>query len=96
MDDTLTWLHLSDLHSRDRTGWDARAVLAALRKDLEELARVEELRPDLIFFTGDAAFAARDDEFADAARFFEDVREICGVERENVFLVPTSIRPPRS
>ncbi len=93
MDNTLTWLHLSDLHCCPRTDWDARHVLAALRDDLAQLADEHELRPDLIFFTGDAAFGELPghplaDQLDEAARFFEELREHCGVARENVFLVP--------
>jgi hypothetical protein len=39
MNDTLTWLHLSDLHAcPQRTGWDADRVLRSLARDLKELA----------------------------------------------------------
>ncbi len=88
MDGTLTWLHLSDLHASERSDWDARRVLETLLEDLQTLRDEHELRPDLLFFTGDAAFAGRGDEFDTAGRFLESVREACGVERENVFLVP--------
>ncbi len=88
MDGTLTWLHLSDLHASQRSGWDARRVLKALGKDLRTLVDEHELHPDLIFFTGDAAFAGRAEELDTAAGLFEEVRQICGVDRENVFLVP--------
>ena len=94
VDSSVTWLHLSDLHCCPaETGWDARRVLQTLRKDLEELADKHQLRPDLIFFTGDAAFGDLPDhpireQFADAGRFFEEVRTICGLSKENVFLVP--------
>ena len=88
VDNTLTWLHLSDLHASERSDWDAGRVLKSLLEDLRVLRDEHELRPDLLIFTGDAAFAGRADEFDTAGRFFEEVRDACGVERENVFLVP--------
>ncbi len=88
MDGTLTRLHLSDLHASERSDWDAGRVLRTLLDDLRILRDEHELHPDLLLFTGDAAFAGRGDEFDTAGRFLEDVREACGVERENVFLVP--------
>jgi predicted MPP superfamily phosphohydrolase len=88
MDDTLTWLHLSDLHASERSDWDAGRVLETLLDDLHALRDEHELCPDLIFFTGDLAFAGHPDEFDSAGRFLENVREACGVKTENLFLVP--------
>ncbi len=88
MDDNLTWLHLSDLHASERSDWDAGRVLKTLLEDLAILRDEHELRPDLIIFTGDAAFAGRPEEFDAAGRFLEEVRGACEVEHENVFLVP--------
>ena len=54
---TVTWLHLSDLHScKIKTGWDADRVLAALQTDLQLMRERHGVKPDLIFFTGDAAY----------------------------------------
>jgi hypothetical protein len=55
---TLTWLHLSDLHA-GRPQWDSGRVTETLVSDLRKLAG-EGLRPDLLFFTGDAAFRRAD------------------------------------
>ena len=88
MDRPLTWLHLSDLHASERNGWDAKRVLESLLEDLRILRDEQELQPDLIFFTGDAAYAGKAGEFDTAGRFFEEVRKECRVKRENVFLVP--------
>jgi len=67
MSRTLTWLHLSDLHAcRPNTGWDAKRVLATLRADLQKLNKEHGLRPDLIFFTGDAAFGHLSNERGEA------------------------------
>lgn len=96
MNMTLTWLHLSDLHCCPaRTGWDAERLQRTLCEDLAELIERDELRPDFLFFTGDAAFGHLPDagllihdQLDAAAGFFEEVRKVCGVDRDRVFLVP--------
>jgi len=96
---TVTWLHLSDLHAcRPKSGWDAKRVLDALRIDLQTMNRKHDLRPDLIFFTGDAAFGhisnergeAISDQFREADDFLTAVRETFdpAVPKRNLFLVP--------
>lgn len=97
---TITWLHLSDLHAcLPRSGWDAKRVLEALRADLKLLHSKHGLRPDLIFFTGDAAFGhisnkrgeAISDQFREADDFLTGVRQSFGnleIPKRNVFLVP--------
>src|SRR6185436_10869213 len=96
---TLTWLHLSDRHScRPRSGWDAGRVTETLVQDLAGLQRDYGLRPDLIFFTGDAAFGHLGDEpgkslaeqFQEAAAFLTAVRKAFKPElsSRDLFLVP--------
>src|SRR5947208_1795335 len=99
MPETLTWLHLSDLHAcKPRTGWDARRVTDTLRTDLKRMQNQHGLRPDLIFFTGDAAFGqigkargeAIVDQFREAHDFLTAVREAFtpAIEQRNLFIVP--------
>jgi predicted MPP superfamily phosphohydrolase len=96
---TITWLHLSDLHScNPKTNWDARRVLKSLKGDLQQMGKKYGLTPDLIFFTGDAAFGqigkgkgeTLADQFDDAHCLFEEVRQAFhpSVPHSNVFLVP--------
>lgn len=90
---TLTWLHLSDLQCNPRTDWDTERVLDELRRDIARLRDEQGLRPDLLLFTGDAAFGqlpgAPVAEQFDAARlFFEEIRDLCDLSRDRVFLVP--------
>ncbi|MCP3998583.1 MAG: hypothetical protein GY722_26465, partial [bacterium] len=96
---TLTWLHLSDLHAcKPKSAWDADRVTETLVEDLSRIQADHGLRPDLLFFTGDAAFGEignkagqkirhQFDRFAD---FLSAVR--CAFEPEialdDVFLVP--------
>ena len=47
MQETITWLHLSDLHANPtRTGWDARRVTETLCDDLKRLQDEEDFLPD--------------------------------------------------
>ncbi|HWO17301.1 MAG TPA: leucine-rich repeat domain-containing protein [Kofleriaceae bacterium] len=96
---TITWLHLSDLHAcQPNTGWDAHRVLDSLRRDLRKMHEEHGLVPDLIFFTGDAAFGhigtdkgkAIGDQFRAAHEFLTSVRKAFSPEisQRNVFLVP--------
>ena len=69
MSQHLTWLHLSDLHACDpNTGWDAKRVTDTLLADLKRMQKDHGLRPDLIFFTGDAAFGHLGNERGGAHR----------------------------
>ncbi|MHC5753199.1 MAG: NACHT domain-containing protein, partial [Nostoc sp.] len=99
MAQTLTWLHLSDIHAcKPRTGWDAKRVTDTLCKDLKKMQERYGLRPDLIFFTGDAAFGhigsgegkSIAEQFREAHDFLTTVRESFqpAIEQRNLFLVP--------
>jgi Leucine-rich repeat (LRR) protein/3',5'-cyclic AMP phosphodiesterase CpdA len=99
MAQTLTWLHLSDLHAcKPKTGWDARRVTDTLCKDLKKMQERYGLRPDLIFFTGDAAYGHIGDgggksiaeQFREAHDFLTKIRESFEpvIEQRNLFLVP--------
>ena len=99
MSETITWLHLSDLHlCQPETGWDADGVLQALKKDFHNVEKRHGLQPDLIFFTGDAAYGHLGDEdgksiasqYRDVAVLFDEIRTAFSQEvpRERVFVVP--------
>jgi predicted MPP superfamily phosphohydrolase len=96
---TITWLHLSDLHaSPTRTGWDANRVIKSLVDDLKQLHRDYKLRPDLIFFTGDAAFGqlgespgnSLQDQYKIVQQFLDEVREAFrpALKPRDIYLVP--------
>jgi tetratricopeptide (TPR) repeat protein len=95
---TITWLHLSDLHAYQARHWDADSILNPLLDDLQYLEQKYDLKPDVLFFTGDAAFgqdgseAGRRiaDQFDEAEAFFENVRNAFKqpILKENTFLVP--------
>ncbi|HVR98282.1 MAG TPA: metallophosphoesterase [Thermoanaerobaculia bacterium] len=94
--ETLTWLHLSDLHAcHPETGWDAAQVVTALVEDLQAMRDEHKLRPDLIFFTGDAAFGHLGDggrslpsQFEEAEQLFQKVRDLFDIPLDRFFVVP--------
>ncbi len=95
MKKALTWLHISDLHARQNTGWDSVRILKTLSQDLRHMEDEHGLTPDLIFFTGDAAFGKVGNEgmagqYALAHEFFQGVRKAFRVEVpiERFFIVP--------
>jgi len=96
---TITWLHLSDLHyCEPETGWDADEIIDKLLTDLKYMEKSYELKPDLIFFTGDLAFGniKEDkglnliDQYTGVNKFLEKIRNAFKKEipKENMFLVP--------
>lgn len=96
--ESLVWLHLSDLHACKPGSWDAKEVVETLLADLHHLEAQYGLRPDLVFFTGDAAFGhlgenkgeAIKDQFEVAHSFLERVRNAYAtpIPQDNVFLIP--------
>lgn len=92
---TITWLHLSDLHARQRDDWDARFITDSLVRDLRLMQHEEGLRPDLIFFTGDIAYGAvngerMEDQYAMVRAFLDAVRRAFEPEiaARDIYLVP--------
>lgn len=90
----LRWLHLSDIHFWRKNDWrdDAarRKLLTLLR---EKFADASLPKPDLIFCTGDIAQGeTKPDEMAEqyksAQRFFDEVLQVCGLQKERLFVVP--------
>jgi len=99
MNKIITWLHLSDLHACPaKTGWDAHHVTKSLCDDLRELQRDHKLRPDLIFFCGDAAFGQLGDkpgmslhnQYKAVQQFLDEVRSSFKPEltHRDIYLVP--------
>jgi 3',5'-cyclic AMP phosphodiesterase CpdA len=92
----IVWLHLSDLHlCEPKTGWDAHSVLDPLIEDLKTMEAEHGLLPQLLFFTGDAAFgsvagASLADQYQDVETFLAGVRGAFSqaIPKDNVFLVP--------
>lgn len=95
----ITWLHFSDLHHcGPKTGWEVDRVLDMLRQDLQTLQQTENLRPDLIFFTGDAVFGHLGEgpgksitgQFEEVGLLFDEIRESFTpvIPKDRFFIVP--------
>lgn len=96
---TLTWLHLSDIHFLPKNDWrDCESRNALIEHLQETFTNDPQLRPDLIFCTGDIAFgetgkSSLSQQYGDAKIFFQRLLEVCGSQqstfpKENLFLVP--------
>jgi type I restriction enzyme M protein len=87
-----SWVHLSDIHIGHGGAshqWDQRLVLAALRRDIAELAQQPDFpRPDAILVTGDIAFSGQREQYEVAKVWLLDVAKAVGLERRHVFTVP--------
>lgn len=92
MADTLTWLHLSDLHfghgreARHRV--DQQIVCDEILRDAGEVA-AQLGPPDLIFITGDIAFKADPvQEYPHAAQWLDKLSVTVGVGQNQLYLAP--------
>ena len=84
----VTWLHVSDFHIREGDPYDCNVVLNALVSSVRRMREKDGRKPDLIFATGDIAFSGKPAEFELATRFFDELLEAAGVEREQLFVIP--------
>ena len=87
---TVTWLHISDLHWRELGAYDANVVAKALLRDLANRAQIAPVltKIDLIFVTGDIAFASQPEEYGLARQFFTDLSRTTGVRKSRLFVIP--------
>ncbi len=88
MTNTLTWLHLSDLHLRADTAYDANIVLPKLLEYLANELPALFRNIDFVFFTGDTAYYGRRDDYAQAVRFFDELLATVKLQKDRLFIVP--------
>jgi len=81
------WLHISDIHMRQRDAWSQDVVLRALCDDLGRQRR-DGITADFILATGDLAYSGKVEEYGQAAGFFDAVSIASGVPRQRIFCVP--------
>ena len=86
--ETITWLHLSDLHFRIGSQYDSRIVLNALLRDVADMMHGKGLSPNFIAITGDISFSGNPDEYQQAKEFLDDLLESTGLTKERLFVVP--------
>lgn len=84
----LTWLHLSDLHFREKDDPQQEAVRDALMRDV--ISKLPEaLPPDMVLVTGNVAHGGKQAEYQRAEDFFEKVNHTLGLNpAEHWFVVP--------
>jgi len=85
---TITWLHLSDLHFRASDTYDENIVLKALLRDIGERIAQDGLRPDFVIISGDIAFASLPEEYTIARQFLDDLLKTTALPKDRLFLVP--------
>ncbi len=95
----LRWLHLSDFHFQARDDWRQRLPLRALTNKLQELVE-KDLKPHLVFITGDIAYRGSAAEYEQAYKFLQSLVELLELGPQHFFLVPgnhdvdrTAIKP---
>ncbi|MFZ1415544.1 MAG: HEAT repeat domain-containing protein [Defluviicoccus sp.] len=87
-DQPIRLLHLSDLHFKAGTAWDADPVLRALAGFIEQEVR-GGLVPDLVAITGDITFAGIAKEYALARKWLDNLwPKLGGLAPERLLLVP--------
>jgi predicted phosphodiesterase len=96
MNNTLTWLHLSDLHltckSKDKD-WTVKSinqdiVIKSLLEAIDDLLIKKGQNPDIIFITGDLVHGGKEDEYQVAEEFCKKLLEITGLNKQSLFIVP--------
>ena len=87
---TITWLHISDLHWRESRSYDANIVVQALLRDLADRTEISPslAKIDLIFVTGDIAFAGKKAEYVLASHFFGELLRTTRTRKTRLFTVP--------
>ncbi|HEU0199312.1 MAG TPA: metallophosphoesterase [Burkholderiaceae bacterium] len=86
-----TWLHLSDIHLQDAAGSDRYPQDEVREKFLERVSVCMadfDLRPDVVFVTGDVTQSAEPTQFDVALRFLQDLRAALPNQNAPVMLVP--------
>jgi formylglycine-generating enzyme required for sulfatase activity/predicted MPP superfamily phosphohydrolase len=83
----VTWLHVSDFHLSDGAPYDQEVILRSLVSSVKHF-RAEGHAPDLIFATGDIAQSGKAKEYETATKFFDDLLDAAGLNRDRLFIVP--------
>ena len=83
----LTWLHVSDFHLSDKGPYDQEVILRSLVSSVKRF-REEGHVPDLIFATGDIASTGNVKEYDVATKFFDDLLDAAGLDRDRLIIIP--------
>ncbi|NMW21424.1 MAG: SUMF1/EgtB/PvdO family nonheme iron enzyme [Chlorobiaceae bacterium] len=85
---SVTWLHVSDFHLSDKGPYNQEVILNALVSSVRRFREEEGRTTDLIFATGDIANQGKAKEYEFATKFFDDLLEAAGLNRDRLFIVP--------
>ena len=85
----LTWLHVSDFHLNDKGPYNQEVILRSLVSSVNRFREEGPVNaPDLIFATGDIAQYGKAKEYEVATKFFDDLLEATGLNRDRLFIIP--------
>jgi predicted phosphodiesterase len=81
-----SWLHISDIHLRERDSWPQRVVMDAMSDDISRVFADEPA--DFILVSGDLAYSGKADDYALVERFLDKIGAAASVPRERIFCIP--------
>jgi len=85
---TITWLHLSDLHFHKSHTYDESIVAKALLRDVDQRIHEDGLQPDFVIVSGDIASASCPEEYELARQFLDGLANTTCLAKNRLFLVP--------
>ena len=93
---TVTWIHLSDLHAIGKGNITTELTIDMLLEDIKnetsklgEKFGIEVDSIDLMIFTGDVSFSGRNKEYQEAwENFFKPLLKTLNLKEDKVFIVP--------
>lgn len=82
-------LHLSDIHfKKDKYKYDRTKIVDELFKGIERHIRYSKIKTDLVFVTGDIAWAGGEDEYTEPLNFLAKLIELINNPELRLYVVP--------
>ncbi|MBU2550774.1 MAG: metallophosphoesterase, partial [Proteobacteria bacterium] len=85
---TITWLHISDLHFNEEDSWNRNKVLDKLLEDVEKRMTEDGLQPHFIAVTGDISCKGAARGYESAGSFFDKLLTATNLKKNRLFIVP--------
>lgn len=85
---TVTWLHVSDFHFREKDTFDRSEVQSKLCDLVQTYRTQKRFAPELIFATGDIAQSGEEAEYKNASKFFDQLLKAADLPKERLFVAP--------
>ena len=83
-----TFLHLSDFHFRFETETDCHFLFNQFKQDIRAWQARKGQSINAIIITGDISYSGQPPEYKLALQRIDEILEVTGVRKENVFIVP--------